>query len=520
MTAPEGVTINYISPGGTTTDITRHVVFEDAYFEAQSAAIPGSFHITVSDPGRTLSFASGGRIELYLGPTRVGGWFITQPQRSFFLPVSDTSRPVLTRRWVLDGVDYNLLLDKRILRRPSNYLAQIPDVAAGHSDHYVIGLFADYFDLGFSGGGSLNVASDLVRIVNTFDAGFTWPTQGSTMREVLDAIVIETTIHGNTACVYWVDGDAHLNWQGLQDTVAPWGFSDAPDGVDFIGWRDGEAVEDGSGVINEVFVWGGAPISESGPVVLGHKWNDTSINDHGRWQMAENRGGETGFKSQAQVNARANALISGDTSGTSPVTGAQGLVNPDDQYTLTWFAHDVPMSSGVRQHLVPGMVTTFKLWSFSDDGGANPYELNVPLRQMRITFPTLPSDNPGDETLAYVQFQGTFGLQMSDPVWWWEWLRKSKPKAQASPVETTNNSSGTYPYGSYFNDTALESADGSLKAFSITPPYIPGTIQVWVDGLLIAPGKFSETNSSAGQFSLTTAPAAGVDVVVACRTAV
>jgi hypothetical protein len=604
MTAPESVLIRYTSPDGATQiDITDHVVFADAYFELQAAAVPGSFHLTVKDPDRTLGFDAGGVIELWVGTVKMFGGFVTVPTKDFFFPADSANRPGMTRRWSLDGVDFNLLLDKRVLRNPSDYTHAIPKIlrTSGHyNDEYIIGTFSSYFDLAFSGGNTLDVFSK-VSLVNDFSYtvltgtvskssgsvtitgsgtkfleeldignlisiaggggtdvltvatiasntsltvktapthsasgqqgrqlhnGWTWPTQGSTMREVLDALVIETTIYGGTACVYWVDGNAALNWVGLQQTVAPWGFSDIPDPVasptPFIGWRDGAASEDGSSVINDVFVWGGSPLGSGGTVKVAHKWNDTSILEHGRWQMAENHPGEDGYKSQGQVNARANALISGTTSGTSPVTGAQGLVNPDTQYTLTWFAHDVPMDGGVRQHLIPGNVTTLNLWSFSEDNGATPYAIDVPLRQVRITFPTLPSTNPGADGLAYVQFEGTFGLQMADPVWWWAFLRTVRPAPQPAPIVTTNNNSTIFPYGSYFTGTPQETPDGVRKVFSIIPTYQPGSLEVEINGIPQTPDSaFWETNpsdTSGGTFTFSAAPVATDTIVCRCRT--
>lgn len=526
-TPPESITINYIAPDGTVTDITRSVLFSDAYFESQAAAVPGSFHLTVKDPDQTLGFVSGGRVELELGGQRMFGGFLNVPTRDFFFPADRTDRPVRTRRWSLDGVDYNLLLDKRVLRRTADYTHAIPSVPVGSNgnDSHIIGLFSSYFDLGFSGGGTIDVTSRVPSTpINVFTNKWVWPTQGSTMRQTLDALVIETTIHGLLACIYWLDAEAKLVWLAIpsEEDASPWGFSDIPDPdaeFPFIGWRDGSASEDGSSVINDVFIWGGSPIGTNGAVVMAHRSNAESVSAHGRWQMAEAHPGEDGYKSQAEVNARANALISGDTSGTSPVTGAQGLVNPDMQYSLTWFAHDVPVIGGVRSHLVPGKTVTLNLWSFSEDDGVTPYAVNLPLRQVRITFPTLPSDNPELEPLTYVQFQGQFSLSMSDPVWWWQYLRTRRPALQAAPVVTTNNSSTTFPYGSYFTDAPQESPDGARTLFSIVPTYVPGSLAVWKDGLSLAAGTaFSETSPDAGTFTLSPAPAGGAVIICTCRT--
>ena len=526
MKIPEGITINYISPAGSTTDITKSVLYSDAYFVMQAAAVAGSFHITVRDPDQSHSFVAGGRIEMYLGSIKMFGGFVTVPTRDFFVAADRTDRPVRTRRWSLDGVDYNYLLDKRVLRNPSDYTHSIPAMAhtSGHpTDVEILAQFANYFDLDFSGSGTIDVSTSVTH-ADTWDTFWKWPDQGSTMRAVLDAMVIDTTRIGQYAAIYWLApsqgaNGADIHWLALQTTAAPWGFSDMPDGTNFIAWRDGAVSEDGGAVINEVFIWGGSPLGSKGAVVLAHKSNATSISDHGIWQMGESHPGEDLFKSQGEVDARGNALISGSTSGTSPVTGAQGLVNPDRQYTLTWFAHDVPISGGVRQHLIPGMATTFNLWSFSGDDGVTPYSIVVPLRQVRISFPTLSSNNPDGDPLTFVQFTGTFGLQMSDPVWWWQYLRKMRPKRQAAPIVTTDSSSGSYPYGSYFTDSPQESPDSSRVLFSIIPAYISGTMIVYLDGLLQAKGTaWSETDPTAGTFTFTSPPTTGLTIICECRT--
>jgi len=524
MMIPEEVQIRYTTPDGATqTDITGNVIYADAYFEMQAAAVPGSFHITVKDPDQTLWFVSGGVIDLTVGGTRMFGGYISVRTMDFFFSADRTDVPVMTRRWSLDGVDFNGILDKRVLRYLTKMTEAPPDVAvANASDAHILSLFDQYFDLGFTGGNTID-ATSMVTHVNNFTVKWKWPTPGSTMRQVLDALVIETTIHGQVACIYWLDAYAQINWLALQDTMAPWGFSDIPSTggpITFIGWRDGSASEDGSSVINDVFIWGGSPLGSNGTVRVAHKDNTDSIDAHGLWQMAEAHPGEEGYKSQGEVDARANALISGDTSGTGSM-GTQGLVNPDTQYSLTWFAHDVPLDGGVRQHLIPGNVTTLNLWSFSNDGGITPFAIDVPLRQVRVTFPTLPSDNPSEEMLSFVQFQGTFGLQLADPVWWWAFLRRMRPAPQAAPIITTTGTSSSFPYGSYFTGYPKESPNGTRTVFSIAPTYMPGTLEVYIGGIPQTSAAFSETNPAeptGGTFTFITAPVSTDVIVCTCRT--
>lgn len=510
------VAIDYTAPGGTASGITNHVLFGDAYFESQLAAIPGQFQMTVKDEDQTLDFVTGGEITLSIDGSKYYGGFITQVSRTFAVPADDTVSQavsaVKTRQWKLAGVDYNVLLDKRILRNTSDYTHIIPSITTSTQDGDIIkNDFGTYFDLS-----GLDVATKVTN-VNTFAGGWTWPTQGSTMRQVLDALVIQSTLSGSTyATLYYVDAAKDLNYLALQTATAPFGFSDnAPDGTTFIGFRDGTATEDGSSIANDVFVWGGSPWASGGGIVLGRATNSTSVSAHGRWQLAESDFGQPGLGIQAGVTARANALVSGATTGTSPVTGAQGLVNPDLQFTLTWFAHDVPTTSGVRNHLLPGFVTTLDLWTFSTDGGATPFTYDVPARQIQVTFPSLKEDGT-----SYVQFTGTFGIQLSDPVWLWQYLLRKRTNSGVTLVAASNPGSTAPPYGSLFQGAPTESPDGSRTTFSIPFAYISGTTQVYLNGLdqLLATS-YTESAPASGQITFTFAPVSADTIWIVCRTA-
>ena len=69
---------------------------------------------------------------------------------------------------------------------------------------------------------------------------------------------------------------------------------------------------------------------------------------------------------------------------------------------------------------------------------------------MTISFPGL--DANGD---AYVQFEGFFGVLMSDPFWMWDFLRSQAGARQQAGVTTiANDNSVDPPYGSKYTGTA------------------------------------------------------------------
>jgi hypothetical protein len=247
-------------------------------------------------------------------------------------------------------------------------------------------------------------------------------------------------------------------------------------------------------------------------VVYARRTDAASIADHGVWQIGEVRVGE--LKSQDMVDARAGVIVDGNESGTF-ATGSKGLVNPENQFRCTWFAHDVPKSGGIPVHLMPGQVTPVDLWVFSDDGGSTPFTTDLPLRQQTITFPGL--DANGD---AYVQFEGFFGVLMSDPFWMWDFLRSKASERETSGVAAyANDNSISPPYGSVYSGTPTVDGggppNGSDTVFWIggggtgNGPwgYIGGTLRVYLNGLLQQVNvAYSESDPSQGAFTFVTAP--------------
>lgn len=524
---PSTVAITYTAPGGSPADITSYVLFRDCYFESQLAAVPGAFSITVRDMAQTQSFVTGGTITLSVDGVLLYGGYIRTVTRQFAVPVDKTTTPsaVVSRQWLLTGVDYNILLDKRVAHKtPLSDTSQIGITPNDYDGNLIRNNLATYFDLPSGFDATTKVANVNSFTAATLGASTMFWQQGETLRSFLDQFVVSSTRTDNGAAfyatVYYIDAAMRLNYLAIQNQSAPFGFSDKPDGSTFIGFRDGSQSEDGSSIANDVFVWGGSPFTANGTVVVGHATNTTSVTAHNRWQLADVHPGDDLYKSQNQVNARANALISGLTTGTSPVTGAQGLVNPDELYTLTWFGHDVPLSGGSPQHLTPGMVVPLNFWTFSTDGGSTPYSISVPLRQIKVSFPNLsPITSPSK---AWVQFEGTFGILLSDPVWLWSYLLKRgiQGNQQAPLVATTSSTSTTFPYGSIYQGIPTPNPPAGGTLFTIPTAYIPGATEFYKNGLILTLNTdYTESSPTAGQYTLTVAPTGTDKLYVVARTA-
>ena len=503
------------------TDISDDCLFAECSFESQMAAIPGQFTVVVRDMDQTRSFVTGKELTLTVDGQLLYGGYVLQVTKKYAFSADDTNNPdataVLSRQWVLVGVDWNILFDKRVLRNPGSYTTDVPKVTGTHTDAWIIRTwFSTYFDIpaGFDFTSATYILDRF-----TYTDGFTWDTQGSTMRTVLEKL-------GYWGGVFWISADKQFHFMPVQDVVAPWGFSDVPNGQAYgatpkplIGFRDGDFTEDASAVINDALVWGGSEWAADGDIVFARRQDATSVADHGDWQIGENRVGD--LKIQSAVNARAGVIVDGDESGVFK-TGSKGLVNPESQYRCTWFAHDVPQSGGIPVHLMPGQVTPIELWVFSADGGSTPFVTDLPLRQMTISFPGL--DANGD---AYVQFEGFFGVLMSDPFWMWDFLRSQAGARQQAGVTTiANDNSVDPPYGSKYTGTATIAGglppDGSDRVFYVAGGaadgpwgYIGGTLKVYLNGLIQQlTTAYWESDPPQGAFTFVTAPDVTDKVVV------
>jgi len=131
--------------------------------------------------------------------------------------------------------------------------------------------------------------------------------------------------------------------------------------------------EDGSFMVNEAFVWGGAEWTEG--AVYSTARNATSIADHGLWQLAELHFGEQDYKGDTQW--RSDLIVEGSdelrTAGFNP-----GLAYAQWNVTLTWFGERVPGGAHIRAgQLVEIDLSTFR---------AELSPITLPMRSVRVDF--------------------------------------------------------------------------------------------------------------------------------------
>jgi hypothetical protein len=490
------------------TDITSYVEFADATFEAAMNAVPGTFAFSCKDPSQALSFVTGKKITLDIDGVRIFGGYLTQVSRGYAFDadkVPGSPGAFKNRIWKLAGVDYNILFDKRVLRRPADYLSQIPTVVISQTDGQLIGtLCSSYLDLpsGFD-------STSFIDGIKTFSS-FAWEQQGTKWRVQMEDFVQWT------AALYYIDGNLALHHHSIATTVKRWGFSDKPNNNGItaspatyqgatMGPREVDGVEDGSILVNDMFVWGGSPFAGSGGTVFSRSTDATSETAHGVWQQSETDFGVQGFGLQAGVDARSTLVVNGSTDAISSQQNV-GLKYPQWNFQFGWFAHDVPILSGVHNHLVPGELSTITLWVYSTDGGVTPLTQVLPMRSVRVTFPDLDHTGKG-----YVRFDGTFGLQHDDPFTLWRFLLQQQKLATsvAAIVGSTDNSSTAFPFGSDGDFILTPNPGSGVTVFTAPAGYVAGTTTLLLNGLGQRRGTdYLESDPEAGQITMTTAPVA------------
>jgi hypothetical protein len=173
----------------------------------------------------------------------------------------------------------------------------------------------------------------------------------------------------------------------------------------------------------------------------------------------------------------------------------------------------VPVQSGQKQHLRPSNVVTITMYTLGVDE-AHPLVLVLPLRTVRLTFPTLKSDGK-----TYVRFDGFFGLQLSDPWWLWKFLRDFAPNTPRLPrIAAATGSTTAAVYGTFgsFAPTP-DTGDGSTTVVNFPFAYIDGTTNVYVNGAFKRPGTdYTESDPKTGEITFVSAPATGAALWGTC----
>ena len=509
------VVIDIKVPGGSWVDYTNSCVFSRCTFSSAFNGAPGSFELYVRDPARSLSFVNGSEIRLQVDGVSLFGGYVTTVGMTSFAPAADTSDlpHYDLALWHLTGPDYNIVFDKRVFRNTSDFLhfITINSAVDGVVLRTALGTYADM--------GDFDTTSQIADIVTQPNTTQIVIQQGWPLRKEFE------TLLSFSGAVYYASPDKVIYWQPYEQVVKRWGFSDAPNhnaitaspaafqGA-YWGFSSVEGVEDGTQMANDIFMWGGAAFSETGTTVIARRQDATtthssgsnyyiddgtvvagsSIDVHNRWQYAEQHFSDPHYASVNQVKMAAENMLLGSVGGT--LGDAKGLRNPQWNFTFQWNSDQVPLLSGVPDHIVAGDLVTIDLTVFG-------LTKLLPMRQVTISFPdALDGDTVTDRL---VHFEGTFGLQLSDSFTLWRYIlqQQSKPVPVSTTPVVTSSSTSTV-YGASFSGAPTPTPNGVATLFTLPFGWIAGTLSVYVNGLAERPGiDFTETDNVAGTFTMT-----------------
>jgi hypothetical protein len=515
-------------------DITHRVLFAESTFEMQAFASPGQFRVVCKDPYRVFEPHTTQEISLIIDGDKLYGGLVTNVARRYFFPAVDTRdlSKVTARQWVLTGLDHNLWFDHLVTRNPTNYLDAIP-MPQKNTGRVVM----DYWNHWIDKPAGMDVTTHVDDTDHVMHKGI-YLRQGSYAREQMDTLA-------QYGSIYYIDASKHLHFTNVERIQSPWGFTDAdPDGQTHIGFREGSFSADMLGMVTDALVWGGSAIHKpgtdpgTGPAIgtvfqryprdVAADWSPTEYGplltrereqraidnreQYGRWQRAEFRPGEDQFMTDDACFRRAYSIVAGAT-GSDLENMESGFDKPLESASVSWFAHDVPKNeAGHRQHLKAGYMQTFQFHVLSTS--SSPLIRVLPVRTIRISFPTLPPDpGSGPERLTYVRFDGEFGTSYQDPRFYWAFLRRARRQAN------TQYPSDTPLAAAPFRGVVTEAVDGSRVLFSIATAYHAGTTEVYLNGLLQRRGyEYTESQPGSGQITFVTPPAVDDQLWIVCDT--
>lgn len=499
-------------------DITDSVIFGRSRFQALANAVPGPFEMVCRDTDQILDFVTGDEITLDVDGVRLYGGYIMSIGRTHAFPADDTATvsSYENRLWQISGVDYNVLFDKRVIRNTADYLSNSFARFAGtiKDGTALTTLLDNYVDVpaGFDTSTYMN---DVAFLGGDSTKPKSYMSQGTKLRDQWEKFAQWS------AAVWYIDPDKNFRWTALEDSEARWGFSDNPDYTPitaspsefqsaYYGYREVEAAEDGSVIVNDALIWGGSQWAGTGGTVFARSENTTSQTDHGRWQVGEVHFGEDGYGIQAGVDARADAIVNGPP-GANALGQLKGLRYPQWSFRFAWHDQNVPEISGVRDHLRIGSLVYIKMETFGVD-------LILPLRSLSISFPEL--DDRDSPSSAYVRFDGEFSLNITDPFQLWKFLlARNTTAAKVIPLATVGDSDANAPYGALYQGVPTPSPNGSQTVFQIPFGYIATTTQVYINGLLQRRNTdYTETDPEAGEITFSSAPVGADLLFVTART--
>jgi len=335
-------------------DITSDVVIADATFTMLVNGAVGTCHLRVRDDEHQHNFNPGSEITVDIDGKRRFGGYVFQPRRMFAFPVEDTTNPTRPSRFiVLTGVDYNILLVKRVVRDKANP----KNVALRHwhadsrDDVIIKYVFDHYTDLAADGVTYLGVTH--IGSPNPDKAGVV----GSGGLRFVDLM---REVNRLLSGVFYIDAYKDLNYVDVDTPSSNIVLTDIPLANSDRGYREFSQIESATGMVNDSLVWGlGLGATQ---VAFSRSSDAASIAAHGRWQFGEFT---SSLYKQASVDRRAATIVYGTDQS------KRGGKDDQESWTVSTFEQSFEVGQKVEVH--------------SEVFGKQDV---LPIRRLTMTFPT------------------------------------------------------------------------------------------------------------------------------------
>jgi hypothetical protein len=357
-------------------DVTDRVVWTQTSFQTVAAAQPGTCQITLREQGsgrpppstgtgNPLSPAIvdnlGDLIRLYLnGELSWIGYLFTMEWGYWFGDDPDD------RKWVLSGVDLNILYDKLILWNHSHptrsldgagtykrvkteggYIVTVPRHT--YDREYIKAMLQDT-DIGLLYP-AINITNKISQVgqINP-DGEFAPPTPGLTLRAFMQDVSnnVQRSTPGST--IWYIDTDGYYVYQEQDTDTAAFSVGDTDPGSNVM-IKSLRLSQDISRIKNDVLIFTGnldpRPEATQDKLLYSHQQNADSVSNYGRFQFSEVL---TTSWLQGSVNARAGKILTqeGVPAGRAEFTTYQPGLKPGQIVTIDSQSHGILENYPIR----------------------------------------------------------------------------------------------------------------------------------------------------------------------------
>jgi len=283
-------------------EIIQDTILADAYFESIAGGVAGQCRFRVKDAGNIdadfygfetnripagiaetpATFHTGLVIELRIDAQLVWSGVTTSVSREYFFDVDDTSDISTHQRfWLIEGMDWNVLFNKRVVWNVASPSEAIPSFTGAEVDGEVVRqIMADYMDL--SGDGISDAGVQNVGVLSPYLEPFNIGNPGDRWAAVMNRIT------GANGTIYYIDPDKVLQYRDVEVVTAPYALSDQPAvdaAANAIGYRDMIFWLSADQMANDVLIWAAGKGSEE--MVFSRTTDDETSDLFGVWQIGE-----------------------------------------------------------------------------------------------------------------------------------------------------------------------------------------------------------------------------------------